>query len=465
MKTQLIIPKKIKIGFNLRPDTYSGKLGYVIYHDGKIWRKEQSWESWRQKEATESDKEKCVQDYTKNYYEPYHKSNPTIYPQALNYNEVPEFYKRQFKFADGVEPIECDNVPTEGFVLNRNVGGVKESYGYHDDVRIEKVRVFDPRGFEFEIDIPNVLTILQECTSVKGKGLEGTFVYAWDGKELVLLPTCSPDYQSCLEFTKMQNNKVSAKTLIPGCSYKTKKQKDLIFLGKLDWIDYNYKTDSWEANKKFIFVNEHPDNYYGGDENDIVPEDFETEEEYQNELKNYRELRKKWKQQEIEQGKDVEFVSLQSVSSLALCNSDTPVSNYAELMDRFNSTKHASKPVEFVEEEVICPLNAEKNEYVWWTLDFKRKYFIKSKKGVYNEISLSLKVDYNNRNEKPTEFSFYPYYSYSLKNNKIKKQYITNGYNWENKKYHQIKDYDKLNFVNLNVRLENNKIIKAEEYN
>jgi hypothetical protein len=37
-----------------------------------------------------------------------------------------------------------------------------------------------PRGFEFEISIPNLLYILQECNSTKG--LDGEFVYAWDGK-------------------------------------------------------------------------------------------------------------------------------------------------------------------------------------------------------------------------------------------------------------------------------------------
>ena len=47
MKTTIIIPKKIKVGFNPRTDTYTGMLGYVIYHDGKVWRKETSWESWR----------------------------------------------------------------------------------------------------------------------------------------------------------------------------------------------------------------------------------------------------------------------------------------------------------------------------------------------------------------------------------------------------------------------------------
>lgn len=38
--TQLYIPKKCKAGLQLREGTYTGKLGYIIYNDGKVWRKE-----------------------------------------------------------------------------------------------------------------------------------------------------------------------------------------------------------------------------------------------------------------------------------------------------------------------------------------------------------------------------------------------------------------------------------------
>ena len=45
---QLFIPKKLKIGFKDRQDTYTGKLAFLIYYDqkGKL-RKEKSWQSWR----------------------------------------------------------------------------------------------------------------------------------------------------------------------------------------------------------------------------------------------------------------------------------------------------------------------------------------------------------------------------------------------------------------------------------
>ena len=121
-KSQLIIPDKLKVGFQERDDTYTKKLAYVVWYDNKgVLRKETSWQSWRNKK---------------------------------------------------INPLDIDNVPTEGFVLNKNAGGVGSNYGHYD--RIEKVRVYDPRGFEIEIDIPNLLFLLQECTSVKGKGLDGT---------------------------------------------------------------------------------------------------------------------------------------------------------------------------------------------------------------------------------------------------------------------------------------------------
>lgn len=50
MNEKLYIPKKLNVGFQLRSDTYTGKLGYIIYWDdkGKL-RKENSWQSWRHK--------------------------------------------------------------------------------------------------------------------------------------------------------------------------------------------------------------------------------------------------------------------------------------------------------------------------------------------------------------------------------------------------------------------------------
>lgn len=190
----IYIPDKIKVGYCKRKDTYTGKLAYVIYYDekGKL-RKETSWQNWRDKNIT---------------------------------------------------PDDFENVPTEGFVLNRKAGGVEEQWGWN--ARKTYCRVYDPRGFEFEIDIVNLLFILEHCDSIKGKGLVGKFVYGWDGKDLVLLPVDCPDYKKHKELSSVvnKNNKIKAKDLKKGATYIDKNNKEYIYMGKFDyWDHYGYETD------------------------------------------------------------------------------------------------------------------------------------------------------------------------------------------------------------------------------
>lgn len=210
-KSQLLIPSRIRVGFNKRPDTYTGLLGYVIYYDttGKL-RKEKSFDSWR--------------DST-------------------------------------IEPIEYDNVPTEGFVINKDVGGKRRSWSHYG--RAERVRVWDPRNHEFEISIENLLFILREGVCNPGKGLEGKFVYAWDknpSSPPVLLPVTSLDYQNSQAFTGLQNKGVKLRQMVPGHTYITKKQKHWIYLGKFDFyyaIDHRYycKADDDQGKTvKYVFA-------------------------------------------------------------------------------------------------------------------------------------------------------------------------------------------------------------------
>lgn len=197
---KLNIPSKIKVGFQQRSDTYTKKLGYVIYYDnkGKL-RKENSWQSWRSK---------------------------------------------------NIEPEEFDNVPTEGFVLNKKAGGYKSGW----DMRQTYIRVYDPRGFEFEISVPNLLFILEECSSVKGKGLEGSFVYAWDGVELVLLPTSSQEYIKSADFTKLQTKKVDKSDFKEGRLYLTKDNVEVMYLGRHEWSEFGYKsTTSMGSNYSYNY--------------------------------------------------------------------------------------------------------------------------------------------------------------------------------------------------------------------
>jgi len=232
--TNLFIPTKIKVGYQKREDTYSKKLAYVIYYDEKnILRKEKSWLSW---------------------------INETM-PQD-----------------------EFDNEPLSGFILNRKAGGT--NYGWNP--RQTYCRVYDPRGFEIEISIPNLLFILQECDSNKGKALEGEFVYSWQGTELVLLPAHSAEFKNSKKFTSLQSGKISKKDLVPGHSYYDKYKKSYIYLGYFKYNsntpyygnnNYKFHTYNDNINKKHVFLNNkiyytlNPSNLKEKI-SDIIPENF-----------------------------------------------------------------------------------------------------------------------------------------------------------------------------------------------
>ena len=181
MKTSTIfIPKIINVGYQHREGTYTGKLAYVIYTDEKgTLRKEASWNSWRDK---------------------------------------------------SIEPNTFDNVPTTGFVLNKKVGDTCSHWNF----RQAYCRVYDPRGFEFEITIENLLYILENTNSIVGKGLEGEFVYGWDGKDLVLMPTCSPDYKDIQEYNNavFSETKITGKDLKVGTTYKGKDGQSYVYIGR-----------------------------------------------------------------------------------------------------------------------------------------------------------------------------------------------------------------------------------------
>lgn len=285
MHEKLFIPTKLKIGYNERSDTYTKKLAFVIYYDQKdVLRQEKSWEGWRDKKITPN-------DYT--------------------------------------------NEPTEGFVLNKGVGGQRESYGWN--ARNEYVRVYDPRGFEFEISISNLLFILAECDSFKGKGLSGKFVYAWAGSQLILLPVTSHEYKTSTEFTGLQSCKVSTKELVEGGTYESKELEKLVYLGRFNTFSYY----DWRESDSDLIIS----------------------------MKNHVFFNTK------NSGDSLAFCK--NVSNIAKEISKDPVENFAELVDKVTSSKNAGKitDVKTSKLEVLAPeTNRQKGDtYIVDNYLFKEK--------------------------------------------------------------------------------------------
>lgn len=295
MKSNIFIPEKINVGLQGREDTYTKKLAYVIYFDekGKL-RKEASWNSWRNKDLG---------------------------------NEI------------------FENVPTSGFVLNKKAGGYSTGWNH----RQTYVRVYDPRGFEFEIDVPNLLYILENTNSIKGKGLEGEFVYGWDGKDLVLIPTESPDYKEITEFNKIlhSNKSIKVKDLIIGATYLTKSNEEWVYMGRFDyytteseWIDKEKRYERYDINKgKYHYF--------------------------------VRESTCRWTNE-----KYLQIKNLKSLSGAFIdVASEECAENFAELMDKLEHTTSYS------------PIDNSKDEYLPYTFEeFEQKF-----KGTWWDVAFYLK--------------------------------------------------------------------------
>jgi hypothetical protein len=384
---QLFIPTKIKVGYQKREDTYTKKLAYVIYFDSKgVLRKEASWEGWR--------------DRT-------------------------------------IDSDEFDNVPTEGFVLNKGVGGQRHSYGWN--ARNEYIRVYDPRGFEFEISVANLLYILQEATSTKGKGLEGEFVYSWEGKELVLLPVGSGAYKNSTEFTDLQSGKVSAKSLILGATYKAKTQEEYVYLGKFPYYTLQQKTQR----AKYDYTSRQSYDYY----NYIINSD---------------------KMHIFALVNSNNYVPFKNVSHLSKCIDENQVSNYAELIEDYNKTVvSSSKPVGIVGKPKIFEVVQKSESY--WDMAKERFGYIKVSDDEYHKISLT--VDYSsNYNHEYT----YNGVRVSEDHRKVvfqngeletKSLYDDRYTNTQRQKAHSIDDINNMGFMDVFVVLENGSEINFNNYN
>lgn len=205
MDTSIFLPKTIRVGCQKRNGTYTGKLAYIIYIDqkGKV-RKETSWNSWRDQK---------------------------------------------------IKPEDFDNVPTSGFVLNKKVGGDSWSGWNH---RQTYCRVYDPRGFEFEINVENLLYVLEHTSSIKGKGLEGEFVYGWSGTELILIPTSSPDYVELSKYNETLHTakKFKLADMITGATYLTKKNEELVYMGRFPAFDHDYYDETLKDRGNMYFFAE-----------------------------------------------------------------------------------------------------------------------------------------------------------------------------------------------------------------
>lgn len=382
--TNLFVAPKIKVGFQKRKDTFTGQLAYIIYYDekGKL-RKEASWESWRDKK---------------------------------------------------IDPQEFDNVPTDGFTINKDV---KRYNGEWWSSTRTMVRIHDPRGFEFEVTTENLIAILMHTDCLK-RGLIGQFVYAWAGTELVLLPTNSEEYQHAVKFTGGLSKKVKAKELVPGISYHTKKtNEDVIYLGKMDWYHFSNKGVYWDlvgernGHKYHIFTKDNGESFF----------------------------------------------AKSSVDFLSEANNTVPVSNYAELVDKYNSKLYAKniksfifKRVDFDDSHEVSYGRVYLNRDLYWTKlpnEIFCQCYIQSKEGAvngkYQTVGYSISYGDNYyRNEKIVGIKNNTSELLQISNPSPREKYSYYWYQGSNIEIFSLEKLKESEFYDMYAVLENGKEIKVK---
>ena len=310
MKDSIFIPQRIKVGFCSRAGTYTGKLAYVIYFDDKNkLRKETSWDNWRDKK---------------------------------------------------IDPEEYNNEPTEGFALNKKVGGYVGDWG---SFRQSYVRVYDPRGFEIEITVPNLLYILEHSNSIKGKGLEGEFVYGWDGPDLVLIPTCSPDYGHLSELNnkRFYHDKISVKDLKIGATYLTDKNKEVVYMGRYDTYGCAYMFDG-----KIFNSFQQVRNYAKKTGKSLYDYDYYSRYQMHKPRYQYKDGQNIGKQHFFcylnkDDGR-VHFTAKKTISGMLIDTiSELPISNFTELFDKLES------------QQIYSPYDPSADKYVPYTIEELRQ--------------------------------------------------------------------------------------------
>jgi len=373
--SQLFIPTKIKVGFVHRDDTFLKTLSYIIYFDTKgILRKETSWNNWRDK---------------------------------------------------SIEPIEVDNVPHSGFILNKDI---QRFNWYHYSKGRSMIRIYDDRGMEFEITPTNLLFILMNTNCFK-RELESEFVYAWDNKDLVLLPTCCEEYKASTTFTELQGGKITATNMVPGCVYKTKKNENVIYLGKFTWFDSSYRRKTeYFSEKRYIFIKE------GG------------KKEYGDKLLG-----------------DCILFTTTTLDKIALKITDSHVENFVERLEQLSKSKYCSKPIKLITQK----LNKEIISNTWRIVGIeKEENLIKLYEIRKHQIWDSSIKEYTGFNYDITHKE-----TLQLKNNKLTKNSDMDGISYGGNTRHWNYDYTYYTlqevidtFIDVKIELANGLQINYHDY-
>lgn len=109
----------------------------------------------------------------------------------------------------GLEPVVLDNKPMYGFKISRKL----RSNGWRSD--IQTVSIEDPRGFEFEVSVANLIMLTDSNLIHNGEIIQQC-VWARDGVINILLPINSQPYLDAVVNTERVSKRVNTRSVKPG---------------------------------------------------------------------------------------------------------------------------------------------------------------------------------------------------------------------------------------------------------
>lgn len=179
IKKNTVIPKKCKVGFGY--DINVEQLAYITYYINDKLRKQKSFYNW-------IDKKK--------------------------------------------ETFDINNEPTNGFKIleDSSVGRYMTNLKY--------TRILDPRGFIFEINLGNLLSIIAD-TNIKNGIIQDKCVYAYNNGNLLLIPISSKYYKDIKKYSiaRLDKKQINKNNIIIGNTYLSKNGDKLVFLGHLKTLN------------------------------------------------------------------------------------------------------------------------------------------------------------------------------------------------------------------------------------
>jgi hypothetical protein len=150
-------------------------------------------------------------------------------------------------------------------------------------------------------------------SDVSKRDIQEECIFAWSGKDLVLLPVNSEDYQKALSHTKKQAKNISVKDLKVGYQYSCKSSEDVyIYMGRYDYYDINIWRCSLQEykGKRHIF----------------------------------------YKRDKDEDSWDMQSYASNVQNKLAECISDEPDREFQKLLNGFLNSKHHLQIIDIITE-------------------------------------------------------------------------------------------------------------------